>query len=224
VSFLLSLCEVGCVSSSSYLLLPPLRGLQHLFFAERETSKIPGVTAAPATLNSAVVIGSGTMGTGIAICLIEGNISTLLFDLDRKSLQRAQETVKKTLFSQVEKGRITKEVAEKKFGLLTILGLGIGDNGKLEEGMFSHSFLSVPSYPFITQISLSLFTLSKEENKALSKVDLVIEAVFESMDLKKKIFSRLDRFCKKEAILASNTSTLNIDEIATATTRPQQGK
>jgi len=52
-------------------------------------------------------------------------------------------------------------------------------------------------------------------------VDMVIEAVFEGMALKKQIFGDLDKVMKQGAILASNTSTLNIDEIASATTRPQ---
>lgn len=52
-------------------------------------------------------------------------------------------------------------------------------------------------------------------------VDLVIEAVFERMDIKKSIFSQLDEKCKPGAILASNTSTLDIDEIASATKRPE---
>jgi 3-hydroxyacyl-CoA dehydrogenase len=52
-------------------------------------------------------------------------------------------------------------------------------------------------------------------------VDLVIEAVFEGMALKKAIFQELDRMCKPGAILASNTSTLSIDEIASATSRPE---
>ncbi|HET8923050.1 MAG TPA: 3-hydroxyacyl-CoA dehydrogenase NAD-binding domain-containing protein [Candidatus Acidoferrum sp.] len=52
-------------------------------------------------------------------------------------------------------------------------------------------------------------------------VDLVIEAVFEGMALKKEVFDQLDNICKSGAILASNTSTLNIDEIASATSRPQ---
>ncbi|HLP99645.1 MAG TPA: 3-hydroxyacyl-CoA dehydrogenase NAD-binding domain-containing protein [Candidatus Limnocylindria bacterium] len=52
-------------------------------------------------------------------------------------------------------------------------------------------------------------------------VDMVIEAVFEGMALKKEVFGELDRNCKPGAILASNTSTLNIDEIASATQRPQ---
>lgn len=52
-------------------------------------------------------------------------------------------------------------------------------------------------------------------------VDLVIEAVFENMAIKKEIFAKLDTVCKPGAILASNTSTLDIDEIASATQRPE---
>ena len=54
-----------------------------------------------------------------------------------------------------------------------------------------------------------------------SNVDLVIEAVFEGMALKKEVFQELDRVCKPGAILASNTSTLSIDEIAASTSRPE---
>jgi len=61
-------------------------------------------------------------------------------------------------------------------------------------------------------------TLSYE---AFANADLVIEAVFEGMALKKEVFAELDRACKSGAILASNTSTLNIDEIAASTSRPQ---
>jgi len=55
----------------------------------------------------------------------------------------------------------------------------------------------------------------------LRDVDLVIEAVFEDMAVKKDVFGKLDAVCKTGAILASNTSYLNIDEIAASTTRPQ---
>lgn len=61
-------------------------------------------------------------------------------------------------------------------------------------------------------------TLTYEE---FSNVDLVIEAVFEGLALKKEVFQELDRVCKPGAILASNTSTLSIDEIASATSRPE---
>ncbi|HET9811413.1 MAG TPA: 3-hydroxyacyl-CoA dehydrogenase NAD-binding domain-containing protein [Sphingomicrobium sp.] len=56
--------------------------------------------------------------------------------------------------------------------------------------------------------------------EALADCDLVIEAVYENMDVKKKVFGRLDKIAKPGAILASNTSYLNVDEIAAATSRP----
>jgi 3-hydroxyacyl-CoA dehydrogenase len=55
----------------------------------------------------------------------------------------------------------------------------------------------------------------------LAECDLIIEAVYESMDVKKEVFGRLDKIAKRGAILASNTSYLNVDEIAAATSRPQ---
>ena len=64
--------------------------------------------------------------------------------------------------------------------------------------------------------TLSLHALLRRFQQA----DLVIEAVFEGMALKKEVFKELDRFCKPGAILASNTSTLDIDEIASVTSRP----
>lgn len=57
---------------------------------------------------------------------------------------------------------------------------------------------------------------------ALHSVDLVIEAVPEHLDLKQRIFTELDRVCKPEAILATNTSSLSVTEISVATTRPNQ--
>jgi 3-hydroxyacyl-CoA dehydrogenase len=55
----------------------------------------------------------------------------------------------------------------------------------------------------------------------LADCDLVIEAVYESMDVKKEVFGKLDSICRPGAILASNTSYLNVDEIAASTKRPQ---
>ncbi len=56
----------------------------------------------------------------------------------------------------------------------------------------------------------------------LGDVDLVIEAVFEEMGLKREIFGKLDKICRKDAILATNTSTLDVNEIARSTSRPEQ--
>ena len=59
------------------------------------------------------------------------------------------------------------------------------------------------------------------DREALADCDLVIEAVFENMDLKKEIFASLDRIVKPGAILATNTSALDVNEIASATSRPE---
>ncbi|HTE39976.1 MAG TPA: 3-hydroxyacyl-CoA dehydrogenase NAD-binding domain-containing protein [Steroidobacteraceae bacterium] len=67
------------------------------------------------------------------------------------------------------------------------------------------------------RMSMLTPTLSLDD---LAHCDLVIEAVFENMEVKKEIFAKLDRICKPGAILATNTSALNIDEIATAVKRP----
>ena len=57
--------------------------------------------------------------------------------------------------------------------------------------------------------------------EALGQVDMVIEAVFEEMSVKKDVFGKLDKICKQGAILASNTSFLDLDEIAAVTSRPE---
>ena len=68
-------------------------------------------------------------------------------------------------------------------------------------------------------MSLISPTLSYDD---LAQADLVVEAVFEEMDLKKRIFGTLDATCKAATILATNTSTLDVNEIATATNRPEK--
>ncbi|HWA62886.1 MAG TPA: 3-hydroxyacyl-CoA dehydrogenase NAD-binding domain-containing protein, partial [Caulobacteraceae bacterium] len=74
--------------------------------------------------------------------------------------------------------------------------------------------------PAETEARMSRLTPSLDMS-ALADCDLVIEAVFERMDIKKDIFAKLDAICKPGAILATNTSALNIDEIASATKRPE---
>ncbi len=68
----------------------------------------------------------------------------------------------------------------------------------------------------------SLITTGTDLEKALSDVDLVVEAVFEDMDVKKILFKKMDGICPKETILASNTSTLSITEMGAATARPEK--
>ncbi len=81
----------------------------------------------------------------------------------------------------------------------------------VKRGRFTQQFVD-------ERLKLIQPTLNYEE---FFGVDVVVEAVFEGMALKKQVFGELDRVCKPGAILASNTSTLSIDEIAATTTRPQ---
>jgi len=81
----------------------------------------------------------------------------------------------------------------------------------VKRGRFTQQFVD-------ERLTLIQPTLSLD---GFASVDLVIEAVFEGMALKKEVFAQFDKICKRGAILASNTSTLSIDEIASATARPQ---
>jgi 3-hydroxyacyl-CoA dehydrogenase len=105
---------------------------------------------------------------------------------------------------------LLKEVSEE------LLDKGLGTIRKnyansVKKGRFSQEEMD-------RRMSLIKPTLSYE---GFEDADVVIEAVFEGMELKKQVFAELDKVCKAGAILASNTSTLNIDEIASATSRPQ---
>ena len=68
---------------------------------------------------------------------------------------------------------------------------------------------------------LNRIETTTDSRKAFAEADFIIEAVFEDMGVKKEIFKEIDEVCKKDAIIASNTSTLSISEIASVTSRPQ---
>ena len=159
------------------------KSLIHVFFSEREVSKIPDIPKETPMIRvkSAAVVGAGTMGAGIAMVLANAGIPVLMKDTDQAALDRGLATIRSNYENSVKRGRFSQEVAEERVKRITP-------------------------------------TLSYDD---FAKVDLVIEAVFESMALKKEVFRELDRVCKAGAILASNTSTLSIDEIASATSRPE---
>lgn len=83
-------------------------------------------------------------------------------------------------------------------------------------GALKRGKISADQHDAILNDALQIVT----DYDALSGADLVIEAVFEDMDVKKTVFAELDRVCKPGAILASNTSYLDINEIAATTSRP----
>jgi 3-hydroxyacyl-CoA dehydrogenase len=162
---------------------PESKAMRHLFFAERAVADVPGITDAdkPREIKSCGIIGSGTMGGGIAMAFANVDIAVVLLDVDQAALDRGIATIRKNYEVSVKRGKMTPADVEKRMGLIKA-------STKYED---------------------------------FAGVDLVIEAVFEDMQLKKKIFAELDRVTKPGAILATNTSTLDINQIGAATKRPQ---
>ena len=158
------------------------KSLIHVFFSEREVTKIPDIPKDTLLIpiKTAAVVGAGTMGGGIAMVLANAGIPVLLKETDQAALDRGLATIKSNYANSVKRGRFTQQEADERLKRITP-------------------------------------TLSYD---GFSNVDLVIEAVFEGMALKKEVFKELDRVCKPGTILASNTSTLSIDEIASSTSRP----
>ena len=159
------------------------KSLIHVFFSEREVTKIPDIPKETPVIpiKSAAVVGAGTMGGGIAMVLANAGIPVLLKEADQAALDRGLAIIQSNYANSVKRGRFSQQVAEERLKRITP-------------------------------------TLTYDD---FSNVELVIEAVFEGMALKKEVFKELDRVCKPGAILASNTSTLSIDEIASSTSRPE---
>jgi 3-hydroxyacyl-CoA dehydrogenase len=160
------------------------KAMRHLFFAEREVTKIPDVPKdTPArSIKRAAVVGAGTMGGGIAMAYANAGIPVLLKDVDQATVDRGLSVIRKNYESTMSKGKITPDAMARTLALIapTTSYDGFGD------------------------------------------ADIVVEAVFENLDLKKTIFTEIAKVARPEAILASNTSTLDIDEFASASGRPQQ--
>jgi 3-hydroxyacyl-CoA dehydrogenase len=159
------------------------KALIHVFFAEREVSKIPDIPKEPQIIpvNSVAIVGAGTMGGGIAMVCANAGIPVVIKDTDQGALDRGLATIQKNYATSVKRGRFTQEYVDQRMKMIKT-------------------------------------TLSYDD---FAGADMVIEAAFEGMALKKEIFAELDRACKRGAILSSNTSTLNIDEIAATTSRPE---
>ena len=161
----------------------PSAALRHVFFAERELSKVPGLPKTePLEIKKAAVIGAGTMGTGIAIVFAEAGIPVTVIETKDEAVEKSREMIFGMFKYQVDKGRLSQEDAWKRAN------------------------------------SISFETDFAE----LGDVDIVVEAVFEEMPVKKEVFAKLDAVAKPDAVLATNTSTLDIDEIASATKRPDK--
>ena len=166
------------------LMHPQREAMIHIFFGERAASKISDVPKETKVMDikKAGIIGSGTMGGGIAMCFANAGIPVHIIDQDEENLKRGISVIEKNYDFMVNKGRLTQEQKDRVFGLVS----------------------------------------SSLEYKDLSECDIVIEAVYENLELKHEIFKSLDEHVKEDAILASNTSGLDIDSIASVTKRPDK--
>ncbi len=119
------------------------------------------------------VAGAGVMGSGIALCSIQGGYKTLLYDISGQALKAGKEYIEKQLQTAVDKGKLSAEQ-------------------KTE--------------------ALKLIRYSSEEQDLVA--DLVIEAIIERADLKKDFFAAMESMNGPETLLASNTSSIPITQIA----------
>ncbi|MBB2144736.1 3-hydroxybutyryl-CoA dehydrogenase [Pedobacter sp. LMG 31464] len=131
-------------------------------------------------MKNITVIGSGTMGNGIAHTFAQFGYQVNLVDINIDALGRAIATITKNLERQITKGTLTEE--EKNTTLANI-------------------------------------TTITDLQAGVENADLIVEAATENIELKLKIFKDLDQFAKPEAILASNTSSISITQIASVTNR-----
>jgi 3-hydroxybutyryl-CoA dehydrogenase len=134
-------------------------------------------------MKNITVIGSGTMGNGIAHTFAQCGYNVNLVDVNEAALQKGLATITKNLDRQVQKGSITEDIK----------------NSTLKN--------------IVTSTNLV---------KSVDNADLVVEAAVENAEIKNKIFKQLDEVCPKHTILASNTSSISITQIAAATKRPDK--
>ena len=178
--------DVGLKKESEYflecLMNPQREAMIHIFFGERAATKISDIPKDTPLMeiNAAGIVGSGTMGGGIAMNLANAGIPVLVLDQDEKNLERGMGVIEKNYQMMVDRGRMTQDQKEIVMGLITP-------------------------------------TLSYDD---LADVDIVVEAVYENLELKQEIFKTLDEVTSDNAILASNTSGLDIDALASVTNKP----
>jgi 3-hydroxyacyl-CoA dehydrogenase len=156
--------------------------LRHLFLAEREAARVPGLAGArPRAVAQVAVIGGGTMGSGIAMAVADAGLPVVVVERDAAAAAACAGRLREAYGKQARSGRLTEAVAAERTARVT------------------------PTADWT----------------ALAQADLIIEAAFEDMAVKEDIFRRLDAVAKPGAVLATNTSYLNPDEIAAFTARPR---
>src|SRR5204863_9320877 len=158
------------------------KALRYAFFAEREVAKIPGQPKDMQLpkIETAAVVGAGTMGGGITMSFADFGFPVKLLDASPEVLAKGMQRIRDNYAVSVKRGSLKQEEMDKRLALIE----------------------PVATY------------------EDIADCDVVIEAVFEQMPVKKEVFAKLDAVMKPGALLYSNTSALDIDEIAGVTKRP----
>jgi 3-hydroxyacyl-CoA dehydrogenase len=169
-------CFAKCMSH------PQRAALIHVFFSERETTKIPDVPRDTASkdIKSAAVIGCGTMGGGIAMCFANAGIGVTILEMNDEALDKGLAVIRRNFDNQVRRNRITQAQLDERMALMS-------------------------------------GTTNYDD---LGQADVIIEAVYENLDVKVEVFKKLESVARQGAIIASNTSGLDVDAMANATSRP----
>ena len=162
---------------------PEAKALRHIFFAEREAARgNPERKAKPLPTEVFGVIGSGTMGAGIATAFVQAGKPTVLIDAKPEALAAGVSRVHDNIDGGVKRGRMSEAAAKDAKARLS------------------------PS----TDLA------------ALAPCDLVIEAVFEDPTVKGDLLKSLDAVVRADAVVATNTSYLDIDVLAAPTAHPER--
>jgi 3-hydroxyacyl-CoA dehydrogenase len=158
------------------------RAQRHLFFAQREAAKVPGIgkDIAARDVRRVGIIGAGTMGGGIAMAFANAGMPVTLVEAGEDALARGLATIERNYATSVARGSITQDESSARLA-------------RLQPGT---------------------------DYGALGECDLIIEAVFEEMSVKKEVFARIEAVARPGAVLATNTSYLDVDAIAAGTGRP----
>lgn len=156
------------------------KALRHLFFAEKEASRVAG-RGRVAQVERVAIVGAGTMGGGIAMAFANAGIPVDLIEREPDALQRGMALIRKNYDITAAKGKLTATEVQARMS-------------RIQPGL---------------------------DLNAVAQADMIIEAVYEDMSIKQSLFRQLDALGKPGVILASNTSRLNIDDIAAVTRRPE---
>jgi 3-hydroxyacyl-CoA dehydrogenase len=157
--------------------------LRHIFFAERAAvARSKEFAGDGRTISTAIVVGGGNMGAGIAYALVNARIKVTIVETDDAAVGRANANIKKLVDQGVARGVVSAQRADEIHGDLNY----------------------VVGYD------------------ALPKADLAIEAAFEDFEVKRNIFAKLQANLPGDAIMASNTSYLDINQLAKNFAQPER--